>query len=72
MRQAEKNPFWLSRSDKIVTVSHHLAHAYSAFAACPFDEGAVMVVDTEERLRGVVTLEQVRRALTAAAPGRVV
>jgi carbamoyltransferase len=44
-RQAEKNPFWLSRSDKIVTVSHHLAHAYSAFAACPFDEGAVMVVD---------------------------
>ena len=36
----------LSReSDKVVTVSHHLAHAYSAFAACPFDEGVVMVVD---------------------------
>jgi Zn-dependent protease len=34
--------------------------------------GAVMVVDTDERLRGVVTLEQVRRALTAAAPGRLV
>jgi predicted NodU family carbamoyl transferase len=28
-----------------VTVSHHLAHAYSAFAACPFNEGVVMVVD---------------------------
>src|SRR6266567_644078 len=27
------------------TVSHHLAHAYSAFAACPFNEGVVMVVD---------------------------
>lgn len=33
--------------------------------------GAVMVVDSDERLRGVVTLEQVRRALTAAAPGRL-
>jgi carbamoyltransferase len=28
-----------------VTISHHLAHAYSAFAASPFEEGAVMVVD---------------------------
>ena len=44
-RQAERHPFYLSHSVKIVTVSHHLAHAYSAFAACPFDEGAVMVVD---------------------------
>jgi Zn-dependent protease len=32
--------------------------------------GALMVVDREDRLRGVVTLEQVRRALTAAVPGR--
>jgi Zn-dependent protease len=32
--------------------------------------GALMVVDGEDRLRGVVTLEQVRRALTAAVPGR--
>ena len=31
--------------------------------------GALMVVDSEDRLRGVVTLEQVRRALTAAVPG---
>ncbi len=43
--QAAKNPLYLSSSDKVVTVSHHLAHAYSAFAACPFDAGVVMVVD---------------------------
>ncbi len=43
--QASKNPLFLSKSNKVVTVSHHLAHAYSAFAACPFDEGAVMIVD---------------------------
>jgi Zn-dependent protease len=34
--------------------------------------GALMVVDGEQRLCGVVTLEQVRRALAAAAPGRLV
>ena len=28
------------RSNKVVTVSHHLAHAYSAFAACPFERGS--------------------------------
>jgi carbamoyltransferase len=44
-RQAEKHPFFLSQSDKVRSVSHHLAHAYSGFAACPFDEGVVMVVD---------------------------
>src|SRR2546422_3915084 len=43
--QAKSDPLYLSRSNKVVTVSHHLAHAYSAFAVCPFDEGAVMVVD---------------------------
>jgi carbamoyltransferase len=43
--QAAKNPLYLLRSDKVVTVSHHLAHAYSAFAASPFNEGVVMVVD---------------------------
>ena len=40
-----KNPLFRSKSDKVVTVSHHLAHAYSAFAVCPFKEGVVMVVD---------------------------
>jgi len=40
-----KHPLFLPRSNKVMTVSHHLAHAYSAFAVCPFDEGVVMVVD---------------------------
>jgi len=43
--QAAKNQLYLSKSNKVMTVSHHLAHAYSAFAVCPFDEGVVMVVD---------------------------
>ena len=43
--QAEKHPLYLSKSNKVVTLSHHLAHAYSAFAASPFEEGVVMVVD---------------------------
>jgi hypothetical protein len=30
-----------------------------------------MVVDAEQRLCGVVTLEQVRRALAAAVPSRL-
>ena len=29
----------------VVTISHHLAHAYSAFATSPFDEAAVLIVD---------------------------
>ncbi len=33
--------------------------------------GALMVVDRDERLRGVVTVDQVRRALSTAVPGRV-
>jgi carbamoyltransferase len=44
-RQAEKHPLYLSTSNKVLTLSHHLAHAYSAFACSPFDDGAVMVVD---------------------------
>jgi len=43
--QAANHPLYLANSEKVVTVSHHLAHAYSAFAACPFQEGVVMVVD---------------------------
>jgi carbamoyltransferase len=43
--QASKNPLFLSSSNKVVTISHHLAHAYSAFAVSPFPEGAVMIVD---------------------------
>jgi carbamoyltransferase len=43
--QMRASPLYRAKSNKVVTVSHHLAHAYSAFAACPFDEGVVMVVD---------------------------
>jgi carbamoyltransferase len=39
------HPLYRSQSPKVVTISHHLAHAYSAFAVSPFDEGVVMVVD---------------------------
>jgi Zn-dependent protease len=34
--------------------------------------GALMVVDAEQRLCGVVTLDQVRRALAAAVPGPII
>ena len=43
--QAMKHPLYLSTSAKVVTISHHVAHAYSAFAVSPFNEGAVMIVD---------------------------
>ena len=43
--QAKASPLFRSTSSKVVTVSHHLAHAYSAFAACPFEDGVVMIVD---------------------------
>ena len=43
--EAPKHPLYLSKSDKVVSISHHLAHAYSAFAVSPFEEGVVMIVD---------------------------
>src|SRR4029453_13124075 len=43
--QALKSLLFRTHSNKVITVSHHLAHAYSAFAACPFDEGVIMIVD---------------------------
>src|SRR3954447_20992047 len=39
------HPLYRAQSRKVVTISHHLAHAYSAFAVSPFEEGVVMVVD---------------------------
>lgn len=42
---AKKHPLYMSQSDKVVSISHHLAHAYSAFAASPFEDGVVMIVD---------------------------
>src|ERR1043166_7307177 len=44
-QQARAHPLHLSRSNKVLTISHHLAHPYSAFAMCPFENGAIMVVD---------------------------
>jgi carbamoyltransferase len=52
--QAESFALFLSDSDKVVTCSHHLAHAYGAFAVSPFEEGAVMVVDGVGSYRGDV------------------
>lgn len=42
---AKSHPYFHSKSDKVVSISHHLAHAYSAFAVSPFEDGAVMIVD---------------------------
>ena len=42
---AARHPLYLSKSDKVVSISHHLAHAYSAFAVSPFEDGVVMIVD---------------------------
>jgi carbamoyltransferase len=41
----DKHPLYRSQASKVVTISHHLAHAYSAFAVSPFEEGVIMVVD---------------------------
>jgi carbamoyltransferase len=38
-------PLFRCRSGRVHDISHHVAHAYSAFAVCPFKEGALMVVD---------------------------
>ncbi len=35
----------LTDATQVVTISHHLAHAYSAFGPCGFDQTAVFVVD---------------------------
>ncbi|MFQ5844078.1 MAG: carbamoyltransferase, partial [Planctomycetota bacterium] len=53
--RARSSPLFLSDAEKVVTVSHHLAHAYSAFAVSPFEEGAVMVVDGVGSYRADVT-----------------
>lgn len=42
---AKAHPWFRSNSDRVVTISHHLAHAYSAFAVSPFEDGAIMIVD---------------------------
>lgn len=42
---AARHPLYRAKTGKTATISHHLAHAYSAFAPCPFEHGAVMIVD---------------------------
>ncbi len=54
-RLAAKSPLFLATSDNAVSVSHHLAHAYSAFAPSPFEEGVIMVVDGVGNYRMDVT-----------------
>src|SRR5947199_1804451 len=49
------HPLYRSQSNKVVTISHHLAHAYSAFAVSPFQEGVIMVVDGVGSYRSDVT-----------------
>jgi len=44
-QDAKRHPLFRERNGKVVSISHHLAHAYSAFAVSPFEEGAVMIVD---------------------------
>jgi carbamoyltransferase len=38
-------PRAINDSVPVVTITHHLAHAYSAIGTSPFDEAAVMVID---------------------------
>jgi len=40
-----QRPFAFSKLPKIVDISHHLAHAYSAVGTSPFSSCAVMVID---------------------------
>ncbi len=39
------HPLFRSKDPRVVDISHHVAHAYSAFAASPFSTGAIMIVD---------------------------
>jgi carbamoyltransferase len=55
--RAANHPLFDADSESVVTCSHHLAHAYSAFAVSPFERGAVMVVDGIGSYRGDVTEE---------------
>jgi carbamoyltransferase len=52
---AAGHPLYRAQGGKTHTISHHLAHAYSAFAPCPFEDGAVMIVDGVGSYRSDVT-----------------
>ena len=55
--RAEESPLYLADSEAVVDISHHVAHAYSAFAVSPFERGAVMIVDGVGGYREDVTEE---------------
>jgi carbamoyltransferase len=55
------------RNIPVVTLSHHAAHAYSAFATSGFEEAAVLVADGAGSPAGDLSPEEARVAL---APGR--
>ena len=44
--RAAESPLFLGRDPRVKTCSHHLAHAYSAFACSPFDEGSAHTART--------------------------
>lgn len=44
-QDAKRHPLFRARNRKVVAISHHLSHAYSAFAVSPFETGAIMIVD---------------------------
>ncbi len=68
---AAKHPLYLSHQDKVVTISHHLAHAYSAFAVSPFEDGVVMIVDGVGSYRSDVDGSLSRQRHGDAARARV-
>lgn len=43
--QAMRSVLYRTDDPRVVDISHHLAHAYSAFACSPFKQGAVMISD---------------------------
>jgi len=40
-----EGPRFINRNVPVATISHHLAHAYSAIGTSPFDESAIMIID---------------------------
>jgi len=68
-RQAMRSSLFLAEPPKTIDISHHLAHAWSAFACSPFRSGAAMVVDGVGSHREDV-LEEVPEAFDAAPYAR--
>ena len=44
-RHAMRSALFMAEPPRVIDISHHIAHAYSAWACSPFAEGACMVVD---------------------------